>query len=254
MGTRDRRERERNAREQEFLDTARRQICEQGLLALRMATVARACDYATGTLYQHFASKEDLLLALCAEQAVQRVEILRRAGTWEAGSRDRMFALVIGDMLFAQSSPDHFRLTQYVFTEVVWGAASEERRQAVLDAHVPIAALVSGIVEDAVRSGDLDSRGRGPLELAIGQWTMTIGMHNLVHASGVLEFFHLHKPYPLLLRHVQVHLNGLGWKPLMDPFDDEQLQGHLDHVCATLYPDLERADTEPNDDRGMTSP
>ena len=245
MGTRDRRERERNAREQEFLETARRQIREQGLLALRMASVARACDYATGTLYQHFASKEDLLLALCAEQAVQRVEILQRAGTWQVGSRERMFALVIGDMLFAQSSPDHFRLTQYVFTDAVWGAASAERRQAVLDAHAPIAALVGGIVDDAVRSGDLECRGRGPLELAIGQWSMTIGMHTLVHASGVLEFFHLHQPYSLLLRHAQIHFNGLGWKPLMDPFDDTQLQASIDHVCATLYPDLERAGAEP---------
>ncbi len=241
MGTKERRERERAAREQRFLQAARTQIREQGLLALQMAPVARACDYATGTLYQHFASKEDLLLALCAEQAAKRVEILLRAGRWEANSRDRMFALVTGDMLFALASPDHFRLTQYVFTEVVWRAASECRRQAVLDAHEPIGALVGGIVHDAISCGDLDARGRAPLELAIGQWSMTIGMHTLVHAEGVLEFFHLHEPYPMLLRHVQLHLNGLGWKPLLDPFDEQRLQEKIDQVCATLYPDLERA-------------
>ncbi len=64
MGTRERRQREIAEREQRFLDCARALMLQDGLLGLQMARVAEACDYATGTLYQHFESKEDLLVAL----------------------------------------------------------------------------------------------------------------------------------------------------------------------------------------------
>lgn len=247
MSTQERRQRELAAREQAFVDAAVKQISEQGLLSLQMARVARDCHYATGTLYQHFSSKEDLLLAICAAQAGGRAELFARVADWQAPSRDRVFALVVGDMLFAEHHPDHFRLNQYIFTEVVWRSASATRRQAVLDAHQPLGAAVDRIVRDAIRCGDLDSHQRAPLELALGQWSMTIGMHNLVHADGLLDFFHLHDPYRMLLRHVQINLNGLGWQPIFDdPFDDSALDDRINQICDALFSDLCNKTCEPN--------
>lgn len=238
MGTRERRLRELAEREQRFLDSAREQISEHGLLSLQMAKVARACDYATGTLYQHFASKEDLLLSICADQAEKRVESMARAARWDAPSRDRMIALVVADVLFAQRHPDHFRLAQYVTTEVIWRAASQKRRDAVLEAHGPIGELVSQVVQDAIDAGEVSSFNLRPLEIAIGPWALSEGMHNLVHAEGVLDFYDLRDPYRLLLRHSHIHLNGLHWQPLFDAFDDEALTAQISHICATLFDDL----------------
>ena len=100
MGTRERKHREFVDREQLFLQAAREQICADGLLSLQMAKVARACDYATGTLYQHFASKEDLLVAISAEMSETRVNFFERVANWDAPSRDRMFAIAVGDTLY----------------------------------------------------------------------------------------------------------------------------------------------------------
>lgn len=50
-----------------------------GLLALQMARIAEECDYAIGTLYQHFASKEDLLVALATRNCLCRVDLFERA-------------------------------------------------------------------------------------------------------------------------------------------------------------------------------
>ena len=189
MGTRERKQREFAEREHRFLDAARDQICQDGLLALQMAKVARSCDYATGTLYQHFASKEDLLVAICAEMAQTRVEFFQRVAKWQAPSRDKMFALAVADMLFAHRYPEHFRLSQFVFTEVIWEAASPQRRRNTLDVCKPMGLIVHDIVAEAVANGDVEDHGRTPLELSIGQWTMTLGMHNLVHAEGVLDLY-----------------------------------------------------------------
>lgn len=244
VGTLERKQRQFAEREEQFLEAAKREICANGLLSVQMARVARLCDYSTGTLYQHFASKEDLLVALNSEMAGLRTELFARVRDWNAPSRDRMFAISLADTLFAQNNPEHFRLSQFVLTEVVWQAASLARREQCLKAHRPLGEIVRQIVDDAIACGDLPNPGKQPaLELALGQWSMTVGMHNLVHAEGVLEFYSLNKPYELLLQHVQWHLNAMGWQPLVSlagnaTSDHDQLQNYIDSICQALFSDL----------------
>lgn len=238
MGTKERRQREIAEREQLFLGRARELIREDGLLNLQMARLAEACDYATGTLYQHFASKEDLLMALSTQEVGLRVELFQRVANWTTGSRDRMFGIAVADMVFARRYPEHFRLAQYVFTEVVWGAASPERRQQALDAGKPIGVLIHGILDDAIKSGDLDPRGLRAFELATGPWTICTGMHGLVHAEGVLEMHEIREPYTLMLRYVHMMLNGMNWKPAFDPFDTVALHKKTQKLCDEVFHDL----------------
>lgn len=238
MGTQERKKREFHDREQRFLAAARQQIQEQGLLSLQMARVARACDYATGTLYQHFASKEDLLCAICSEMAVNRVEKFQKVANWSATPRERMFGIAVADMLFARDYPEHFRLHQYVLTEVVWQAASPARRDQLLTANQPLGELVGQIISDAVHAGALPDHGRPPLELGIGQWCLVTGMHNLVHAEGVLDVYQLHEPYRMMLQQLNALLNGMGWQPQVDPFDDEALRHSIDRIRTELFPEL----------------
>lgn len=238
MSTRERKQREFAEREQRFLAATREQICQDGLLSLQMAKVARSCEYATGTLYQHFSSKEDLLVAICAEMAATRVDFFQRVADWQAPSRERMFAIAVADMLFAHRYPEHFRLAQFVFTEVVWQAASPQRRRHTLEVCKPMGLIVESIVNDAIAAGDLDTHGRPPMEMSIGQWTMTLGMHNLVHAEGVLDLYDLKDPYRIMLSQVQMLLNGMNWQPPINPFDEQQLSNKINHVCSALFGDM----------------
>jgi|SRR5699024_2753557 len=238
MGTQKRRQRELAAREQLFIETAMEHIRTEGLLSLKMAHIARACDYATGTLYQHFASKEDLLLAVCASQAQQLQNITQRVHHWQASSRDKLIAFVLGDVLFALHHPDHLRLNQYIFTDAVWGAATQERCEQVITAYRPQSELAISIVEEAIAAGDIDARHQEPIELALGQWCLSMGMHTLVHAKGVLAHLEFKQPYRWLLRHIHLYLNGLQWQPLLDPFDETALTNNIKHISDALYSDL----------------
>lgn len=239
MGTKERRQREFAVREQLFLDTARELIQQDGLLNIAMAKIAARCDYSVGTLYQHFASKEDLLLALATINEQIRLELFRRVIGWNAPTRDRMFGLPVADMQFVRMYPEHFRLAQFVYTEVIWGATSQARRQQALDASKPIGELVASLVLEAKECGDLDLKGLKPNELAMAPWTLTLGTHNLVHAEGVLEQYNMREPYRLMLRHVQSTLNGLGWQPIMDPSDDEALDRKIKQLCDEVFHDLD---------------
>lgn len=235
MGTRERRRREFAEREQRFLDKARELICENGLLNLQMARVARGCDYATGTLYQHFTSKEDLLLALNSHMTGDRVDLFCRAADWRAGSRERMFAIAVADTIFARRYPEHFRLSQYVHTDAVWHAASETRRGQTLEAGRPLGEAVGRIVQDALDSGDLESHGFNHYELVVGNWTLTQGMHTLVHAEGLAEMYDIREPYRKMLMHLQLLLNGMGWRPLSRPWDLEELDALIARVRREVF-------------------
>jgi AcrR family transcriptional regulator len=238
LGTRERRQRDVAEREQLFLDAARDLIRQDGLLNLQMARIAEKCDYAVGTLYQHFGSKDDLLVALAADNSQHRVDLFRRAGEWKAGSRDRMMGIAVADMMFVRLYPEHFRLAQLAFTEVVWGAASPQRRRLALDAGEPLGSICDSIIGDAVRCGDLRLKGFKLQELGFGPWALTIGTHSIIHIDGVLERNNVGDPYRLMMRHLHCLLNGFDWQPLFDAFDDAALDQMIKRICSEVFNDI----------------
>lgn len=236
MSTKERRQRDLAAREQRFLDCAQELIQRDGLLSLQMSRIAEDCDYAVGTLYQHFASKEDLLVALATRDCLNRVGLFERAAKWNGATRERMLAIAIADLMLIRSQPQFFRLAQYVFTDVIWHAASEKARQRSLQASAPIGELIEGIVADALHRGDLPANtGLTPQTLTIGPWTLCMGMHTLVHAEGVLERHDVGEPYRLLIKNLQHLLNGYGWRPLFDVSDEAAIDAQLTRISREVF-------------------
>ena len=245
MGTKERRQRQVADREQQVLAAAHELIRAEGLLNLQMSKLAERCEYAVGTLYQHFASKEDLLVALTTQSVAEHASMFRRVAEWKAGTRERMFGIGVADMIFVRRNPGHFRLAQYALCEVVWKAASPLRREALLAANQPVAGVVAELVREAVKAGDLDLRGQTPQELTSGLWALSFGFHNLTHAEGVLEEFTVREPYRLMCRHIQHLLNGCGWKPLADPADTGALDRLIRRVSDEVFGDLCKTDVAP---------
>ena len=235
MGTRERRQREVAGREDLFLDAALELIRQDGLLNLQMARIAEKSEYAVGTLYLHFTSKEDLLLALVTRVFRDYIQLVRRAEAWNAPSRDRMFAVGVADMVFVRRYPDYFRIAQYSLCEVVWQAASADRRQAFLEANDPLVEIVAGIVEDARRAGDLEPSGQTAQEMAVGVWALCNGYHNLAHAEGILDDFSVPDPYPLMCRHLQGLLDGFRWKPISQPADVGAFEALIERVRREVF-------------------
>lgn len=234
MGTSERKQREFQQRERLFLDSAERLIESDGLVNLQMAKLAEACDYATGTLYQHFTSKEDLLVALVALTNESHAELFERIRKWDASTRDRMFAIAVCDTEFARTNPVHTRLAQYVFTQAVWENASEVRRQDLLSRCDPIVESVRAIVREALDRGDLAANGLEEMELALGPWCLCEGMRSLIQTRGLLESCGITRPRQLLFRQVQIQLNGMGWQPLMDPAAESAVTRLIERIRAEV--------------------
>jgi len=235
MGTAERKQKEKEERETLFLERAAELIRHEGLLNLQMARLAEACDYSTGTLYQHFSSKEDLLVAMAERSTVDHIDLFRRAAAWSAGTRDRMFAIAVGDVYFAKKNPGHAKLMQYVFAEAVWENASPARRESLLGQCRPITEIINRLVDEACERGELAPNGLRPMELALGPWCLCEGMHSLVHTQGLLDSCEIAKPESLLYLHVQILLNGMGWKPLLEPVDPDAIAARVAAIHREVF-------------------
>lgn len=236
MGTRERRQRELADRERLFLDKAQELIQRDGLLNLQMARIAEECDYAIGTLYNHFASKEDLLVALATRNCLSRVELFERAARWTGPTRERMLAIALADLMMIRAQPEHFRLAQFVWTDVIWGAASEASRRRALEASAPLSELVDGIVVEAFHKGELPAGTTlTPQALTIGPWAMCLGMYTLLQQDGLLEHKGFGDPYRLLFKQLQYLFNGYGWQPLFDPVDDDAVDALVVRVSEAVF-------------------
>ncbi|WP_372626108.1 TetR/AcrR family transcriptional regulator [Arsukibacterium sp.] len=234
MGTSERKQRERDEREQLFLNTAEDMISQDGIIQLQMARLAKACDYATGTLYQHFISREDLLVALAARHSAQHLKMFQQIVALPVASRDKMFAISVAERDFRKHNPIHAKLSQYIFTEAVWENASALRREQVLQCGQPIAALVSAVVQEAIDEGMLISNGCSAIELAIAPWALCQGGQTLEQTSGLLEAFAVPRHDMQQYRHMHMLLNGMGWQPLFDVSDIVQIKNKAAELSELL--------------------
>jgi len=236
MAIKDRRRREIARREQHILDVAQQLIRSEGLPNLQMSRLAEACEYSVGTLYQHFAKKEDLLLALSTRNAGKKVELFERAAGWNGPTRERMLAIALADTLMLELLPESFRLAQFVCSEVVWDTVSPERRQEALALSGRIEQIVTAVTDAAITAGDLPRfPSLSPLEVTLGLWTQCLGMHNLVQIDGALCMTGLERPYVLLFKQLNHLLNGYGWHPLMASIDDAAVTAQMQRLSREIF-------------------
>ncbi|HKV40941.1 MAG TPA: TetR/AcrR family transcriptional regulator [Blastocatellia bacterium] len=67
MGTKQRREREKEALRQEILDAARELFVKEGYQSVSMRRIAEKIEYSPTTIYLYFKDKTELLFSLCEE-------------------------------------------------------------------------------------------------------------------------------------------------------------------------------------------
>ena len=106
-------ERKRRAfreREALFLDTARQILLDRGYLGLTMDRIAEATEYSKGTVYLHFANKEEVLAGLAQRLVETKLDLFQRASTLAGRPRERCLAIGVGSALWAALYPEDIRV------------------------------------------------------------------------------------------------------------------------------------------------
>jgi len=92
-----------------ILQAARELITEKGPDGLSLRELARRIDYSPSGLYEYFASKDDIVIAVCAEGLSLLRDYLNRAPA-DLPPAERLLEMGLAYLDFAREHPEHFRL------------------------------------------------------------------------------------------------------------------------------------------------
>ncbi|MGH7162275.1 MAG: TetR/AcrR family transcriptional regulator [Planctomycetota bacterium] len=225
-------------REERILAVARRILVHQGFDALSMDTVAEAVHWSKGTIYQHFKSKEDVLLALMLESMERKSEFFQRAALFRGRARERMQAIGMANALFEKLYPEHPASFALIHANASRARISAESCRDFLTRDATCHTVATGIVRDAIAAGDLalppDFK---PEDVTFALWSSTLGARYLLSAKLPIVPYEVPDPDRVQNRNARLVMDGLGWKPLSSEWDYESTQRR---ILAEVFPDESR--------------
>ena len=155
-----RRQRERTQRREAILVAAREVFFARGFSNATMGQIAQAAELSKGTLYLYFESKDDLFLALCAQELEGLATRFESIAQEQAPGLTRVEKLLHAYADRAASKPLHFRAV----TESIVSGHAVDASTASLASHQALVRRVVGNVVACLDAGKQDGTVRADLD------------------------------------------------------------------------------------------
>lgn len=225
----DRKAREWRSREELILERADEMLRAAGYLGLNLDQLAERIEYSKATIYNHFPSKEDLIVSVCTKHLALRASLFERALTFEGKTRERICLVGLADRVIAERYPHAFPLLQLAQTPSIWEKTQPEAREAFTRNMASAMATAIEVVRQGRREGDLPADAPDESHVFFGLVTMSTGAH-LLQAGPC-------KPQQMLgaevdaldalERNYHAFLDGIGWRPLSTEWDYEKTRRRI---------------------------
>ena len=207
-------------REVELILLAKSLVQEQGFSNLTMDKLTALSPYSKGTIYNHFCSKEDVIIALCIHSLKSEALLFARAGQFDGSSREQEVAMHVGYRLYARMEPVLSTCAIMAKSPWVLEKASPDRVKVMNELEEQVVTYADGLVLEAVSAGDLRfSPGIGSDSIVFANWAIAFGSNALAqNASRSHCIKRLQDPFTVL-NNANMLLDGLNWKPLSTEWD-----------------------------------
>lgn len=223
--TQSRKQREREARERQILDLSRAIMVRDGYHGLSMDRIAAEIEYSKGTIYNHFACKEEILIALAIETLNKRTELFERASTFRGRPRERMQAIGVAAERFVRQFPEHFQVERILRSSSIWEKTSPKRQAIMRQCEMRCLGIVGGVARDGIAAGDLnlDRFGTSVEELVFLLWSLSFGGYSLIANDERLHELGVASPFHVIRQGFHRLLDGFDWRPRSHELDYDQL-------------------------------
>jgi AcrR family transcriptional regulator len=219
-----RKQREINEREQLILSAAQSMLHQHGYNYLTMDRVAETVEYSKGTIYNHFASKEDLVCSLCCRCVGNLIEVFERAYHYPGTTRERYSAIGIGYSIYHQLHPLDTQILQIVKNNAIREKISDFKLADMELLEQEITNITSSIVQEAIDCGDLDRRYQDSVStIVFGCWSMHYGALMLDQSDIPLHELGFNPVVNMLWKNANIYLDGYQWQPLSTSIDTDSL-------------------------------
>ncbi|MDX8391682.1 MAG: TetR/AcrR family transcriptional regulator [Mariprofundaceae bacterium] len=243
------RQEKRAEREQFIIEKAIFLFVEKGFLGVRMSDVAKSCDLSMGTIYSHFAAKEDLLMACATLLSREEKAIYHSIIESDASAMQRIVTGFTINWLIAQHHPGLIEIESLSLMPSVWSRANPQRIQDLNTLHGDFFTMCQSLVLEMLRSdlngyASLDDHALNELAMLLnhGMWGLCVGLNSTAQ-SGVAKSCgdeHEACSYKHFTVNVIHFLKGCGWieaepERIFDGCRDlalEKLAGHPWFACT----------------------
>jgi AcrR family transcriptional regulator len=113
MGAKERREREREQRKAQILDTARALLLEKGLNATSINQIAKRAELSVGAIYFYYKSKEDLYAALQVEGLELLNQTIRQSVQETSSPEENIRNIAMAYLKFSEKHKNYFDIINY---------------------------------------------------------------------------------------------------------------------------------------------
>ena len=186
-----------------------------------MDKLVREVPFSKGTVYGHFAGKEDLLLGLCNRGMGILRRYFEKAFAVEGSTRERAVVLIFAYLIYSQSHPLLFALLISTKSPGNMEKASHKHSEIYKQRERLLFSCMAGIIQEALDNGDCANPNNLSLEeIAFINWSAAFGAITLLSKNddqclirGGLC------PQEAVLASINTVLDGLQWRPLHQEFD-----------------------------------
>ena len=209
-------------RELELIQMARKLVAKSCLTNLTIDRLAAESPYSKGTIYKHFISKEDLLMAICNTCIEEIKEIFTRALQFKGNNRERILAVLVSYVIWSKLHPSQLFMVLSAHSPNVAASSSDARNETHSLCENQLMAMMNNEIDKAIAAGDL----KMPKNMCVQQvtfalWSVSFGAMALIMSKGSEHLG------PMVVEresvtNTQLILDGIDWKPLTKDWDYEQ--------------------------------
>jgi len=161
-----RKRREQAARRQEILNAAEGLFSKYGFFKTGMAEIAKASQFAIGTVYRFFPSKEEIYISLVEVKVEELLRLLAKQIAQAKTTRDKIQAVIHVKLAFADRHRDFFRIYVSEWSGFEWTVKSAfgDRIWTRYEAQIT---LVADVIRKGIKKGEFRKVNPADASLAL---------------------------------------------------------------------------------------
>ncbi|UCE63683.1 MAG: TetR/AcrR family transcriptional regulator [Nitrospirota bacterium] len=148
-----RKQRELEARRGEILSAAECLFSKHGFFKTSMAEIAGAAQFAMGTVYRFFKSKEDIYISLVEAKVEELMSLLEKRVSEANTATEKIQAVIKVKLAFADKNRDFFRIYVSEWSGFEWTVKSAFGDR-VWKRYLAQIQLVADLVREGIRKGE----------------------------------------------------------------------------------------------------
>ena len=148
-----RKQRELEARRDEILSAAECLFSKHGFFKTSMAEIAGAAQFAMGTLYRFFKSKEDIYISLVEAKVEELMSLLEERVSQANTAKEKIEGVIQVKLAFADKNRDFFRIYVSEWSGFEWTVKSAFGDR-VWKRYLAQIQLVADLIREGIRNGE----------------------------------------------------------------------------------------------------